>query len=75
MSKIDEIINRIYDPKIENPEYQTLMASCIKAWLRDAVDSGIQLGREDFAIEIDKTVKKYMNPNAHIVILGKEIDL
>ena len=73
MSKIDEIVNDIYDPKIEDPKYQTLMASCIKAWLSDAVNRGIVLGKEELALEIDRSTKTYMNPNATVVIISKNL--
>ena len=72
-NKIDEIVNDIYDPKVEDPKYQTLMALCIKAWLSDAVRRGIVLGREDLALEIDCSVKKYMNPGASVFIVGKNL--
>ena len=73
MSKIDQIVNDIYDPKIEDPEYQTLMRLCIKAWLHDAVGRGIRLGREDFALEVEKLSKKYMSPDAGVFVIGKAL--
>ena len=73
MNKIDQIVNNIYDPKIEKQKYQTLMRSCIKAWLRDAVGQGIKLGEEEFALEIKKTSKKYMNPNATVILISKQL--
>ena len=68
MDKIDEIVNDIYDPTIEDPKRQGLMASCVKAWIRDAVNRGIVLGREEFAFEIETVVKKYMNPYTKVVV-------
>ena len=41
MKAITKIVDDIYDPKIEDPEYQKFMRSCIKAWLRDAVEKGM----------------------------------
>ena len=69
MDKISEIIDDIYDPKIEDPEYQTLMRSCIKAWIRDGVERGIQLGREDCALEMCVAIKKHMNPRRKLIKL------
>ena len=66
---IDKIIDNIYDPKIENPEYQSLMKVCIKAWIRQGIDEGIRIGQEELALEIDRTVKKYINPNKTVVII------
>ena len=68
MKKVDEIVNKIYDPQIEDPEYQGLMASCIKAWLRDAVLRGMQLGEEELAIKLDTTIKKHMNPGSKVIV-------
>ena len=70
MADIESIISDIYDPKIEEPEYQALMGSCIRAWLRDAIARGIILGREELAVELEKTIKKSLNPGAHIVVMG-----
>ncbi len=69
MTKIDDIVNDIYDPKIEDPTYQSLMALCIKAWLQDALSRGIALGREELALEMETSLKKSMNPDATIVVV------
>jgi len=73
MSKIAEIIDSIYDTKIEDPKRQTLMRSCIKAWLRDAVMRGIVLGRSDLAIELETTIKKAMHPDMKVLVFGKDL--
>ena len=71
MAKIDQIVNDIYDPKIEDPQFQTFMRACIKSWLHDAINQGIALGRADIAIELEATIKKAMNPGASVVIIGR----
>lgn len=71
MDKIGDIVNDIYDPKIEDPKHQGLMASCIRAWLRDAVFRGMDLGRGDLALELDKTIKKNMNPGETVIVLRR----
>ena len=68
MDKINKIVNKIYDPKIEEPEYQILMRSCIKAWIRNGVEEGIQLGRERLALELEITIKKSMAPGQKVVV-------
>lgn len=68
MDKIKKIVDEIYDPKMEDPRYQTLMASCIKAWIRNGIEEGIKLGREELALELDITIKKNMNPGAKVII-------
>jgi len=68
MDKIEKIADEIYDPQIEDPEYQTLMASCIKAWIRNGIEQGIQLGKEELALELDVTIKKNMSPGAKVLI-------
>jgi trans-2-enoyl-CoA reductase len=70
MNKIDEIVNDIYDPEIEKPEKQALMASCIKAWLRDAIGRGVILGKEELSEELEVTIKKNMNPRSKIWIIN-----
>ena len=64
----DDIVDDIYDPKIEKREYQALMRSVIKAWIRDAVGRGVVLGREDLALELDMTIKKAMDPGAKVIV-------
>ena len=69
MKAITKIVDDIYDSKIEDPEYQKFMRSCIKAWLRDAVEKGMILGKEEFALEMEKLSKKYMNPDAIVCVM------
>ena len=71
MDEINKIVDDIYDPKIEDPEYQTLMRSCIRAWIRNGIERGMVLGKEEFALEIEKTSKKYMNPNEGVFVLKR----
>ena len=73
MSKIDDIVEDIYDPEIEIPERQALIRSCIKAWLRDAINRGIELGKADLALELEVTIKKSMNPGMKVLIFGKDL--
>jgi len=54
--KIDKIVANIYDPTIETQAGQPFLSSVIKAWLKDAISQGIALGREDLALEIEKTI-------------------
>jgi len=34
MEKLKKIVDEIYDPKIEDPEYQTFGADVYKIWLK-----------------------------------------
>jgi len=65
---MDKIIDDIYDTKIENPKYQTLMRSCIKAWIRDGINRGIVLGREELALELEKTIQRNLNPDSKVLV-------
>lgn len=73
MSKIDDIVDDIYDSEIEDTEKQTLIRSCIKAWLRDAVSRGIEVGRNDLALELETTIKKNLYPESKVVVFGKDL--
>jgi len=73
MSKIDDIVDAIYDPEIEKPEKQKLMRLCIKAWLRDATLKGIAVGRNDLALEIETAIKKSLYPGVAVFVVGKDL--
>lgn len=66
---MDKIIDEIYDPKIEKPEYQTMMRSCIKAWIGEAYRKGIQAGKEELALELKVELEKKMHPDAAVYII------
>ena len=68
---VDEIVNDIYDPQIEDPEYQTLMATCIRAWIRDAIHRGFKIGVQDFALKIETLTKQHKDPNNEVVVIKK----
>lgn len=69
---MDKIIDEIYDPKIEKPEYQTMMRSCIKAWIGDAYQRGVQAGKEELALKLRLELEREMNPGASIAIIKGE---
>ena len=69
---MDKIIDEIYDPKIEKPEYQTMMRSCIKAWLREAYQRGFQAGKEELALKLRQELEREMNPGAAVCIIEKD---
>lgn len=66
---MDKIIDEIYDPKIEKPEYQTMMRSCIKAWMRDAYEKGVQAGKESLALKLRQELEREMNPADTVCII------
>lgn len=66
---VDEIINSIYDCKIEQKEYQTLMRSVIKAWLREAFQRGQTFGKEELALELRIKLESEMNPNEAVMVI------
>jgi len=74
MNKMDEIVNEIYDPEIEKPERQIFMRSCIKAWLHDAINKGVAIGKNDLALDIDTTIKKAMFPGSAVCIMGRHAE-
>ena len=55
---IEEIVNDIYDPVIEDTKQQSLMRTCIRAWIRDAVGRGFDLGMKEMSLEIERFSKR-----------------
>lgn len=66
---MDQIIDEIYDPKIEKPEYQSMMRSCIKAWIGEAYRRGVQAGKEELALKLRLELEREMNPGATIAVI------
>ncbi len=64
-----DVINDIYDAKIEDPKYQTLMRSIIKAWLQDAYNRGYEQGQKDFLSDVEVYMKRKVFPGKTIFVV------
>ena len=65
------IVDEIYDSKIEDPEYQSLMRSVIRAWIFNGIAEGVRIGKEELALELDIVIQKARNPNVKTIAIER----
>ena len=69
--KHQKIVDDMYDPKIEDPEYQKVMRSVIKAWIREGIREGIKIGKQELALELDIIIQKSRDPMVKAVVIKR----
>ena len=66
--KINKIADDLYSPEIQNNLHtESLFRSVLKSLFRSAVIEGIEIGKNELALELEKTILKNRDPNVILI--------